>query len=295
MRREAISVLMLFAACGDNGGTPKLDGRVADGRVVDGRAVDAAAVDGPPIDAALVDGAAVDAAAVDGASVDASPVDGAPVDAGPGADAAVPYRHTITIDGTDDFTGGEAFTTTSSPTFTARVTWDASYVYVGYHGPDLMTTTTDAATKWLFAYVDLDPGAATGATTSVVYNTQHATFPTGFGAEFYYRWKCDGTFGSLEQRSSGGTWSTVAGSPVVAAHAGDFLEFAIPRATLGASTKLGLVTWMVNEKAQLEGSYAGLYAGNFTDGYAANLTLTKELLITFASSAAPNDPANEGP
>lgn len=264
MVRASIALSLLLLACGDNNAGPRLDGHGRDAPVGDAA---------PGTDAPLVDAATVDA---------------------PGTDAVGAYRHTIAIDGADDFTAGELFTTTSSPSFGARVTWDAQYLYVGYKGPDLATTTSDASQKWLFVYVDTDPAAATGATTSVLYNSQRATFPTGFGAEFYYRNKSDGTFASLEQHGAGGAWSTVA-TTVNAARNGDYLEVAIPRAALGASTKLGVVTWMINEKNMAEGSYAGLYTGNFTDGYAVNLALTKYLIVDLASTATPNDPANEGP
>lgn len=217
---------------------------------------------------------------------DARPVADAPVDQGTG------YTHTITIDGTDDFLAGEQFSTTSAA-YGARVTWDANHVYVGYSGPDLDPAALDTGFKWLFVYFDFDPGAATGATTSLRYNTQAATFPPGFGAELYARWKADGSFASIDQRQPDGTYTELA-TPT-ADQAGTFVELAIPRVLLGGATTIGVVTWMINEKPDFEGSFAGLYPGNFADGYAATLPLTKYLRIDFASDAAPNDPANQAP
>jgi hypothetical protein len=46
------------------------------------------------------------------------------------------YSHTIMIDGVDDFTPDEAFTTTTA-TYGAAVTWDATNIYVGYTGDDI--------------------------------------------------------------------------------------------------------------------------------------------------------------
>ena len=234
---------------------------------------------------------------------------GGPVDAARGADAApadapagdapasdslpAPYRHTIVLDGMDDFAAADTFTTTSSPSYTARVTWDDHDLYIGYSGPDLSPQTTDASTKWLFVYLDTDPGAGTGATQSQVYTTQGATFPPGFGAEYYVRYKVDGTLTSLEQDQNG-TWTTVTPAPSTA-QAGTYVELAIPLAQIGAGAKLGVVTWMINEKQLAEGSYAGLYQGNFTDGYAASLAITKYLLADFTSSRDPDDPANQAP
>ena len=116
--RSLLASVLLVAACGGDNNNPKLDGHApTDSRPVDARR------DGT----ALVDGS--------------------------GGGSAV--SHTIAIDGTNDFTSGETFSTTSSPTFSAYVTWDADNLYIGYAGPDLATTTADASTKWLFAYVDV--------------------------------------------------------------------------------------------------------------------------------------------
>lgn len=209
------------------------------------------------------------------------------------ADAPGPYRRTIAVDGSDDFTAAEQFSTTSAA-YTARVTWDDEHVYVGYGGPDVAAGALDAATKWLFVYVDTDPAAtATGATQSQLYRTQRATFPAGFGAELYARWKADASFSSIERYTSG-AWSADAAT-LETARAGELVELAIPRSALGGATTIGLVTFMINEKDNFEGSFAGLYAGNFTDGYAANLAITKYLLVDFSAERAPNDPANARP
>jgi hypothetical protein len=223
-------------------------------------------------------------------TIDAAP-DGevevdAPLDA-PGA-----YRHTILIDGSDDFVAAEQFTTTSAA-YQARISWDDQHVYLGYSGPDLDPNALDTATKWLFVYIDFDPGAGTGATTSLRYNTQQAVFPTGFGAELYVRWRCDATFASIEQRMPDDTYATI--DTPTAAQAGDFVELAIPRVLLGGADAVGLVTWMINEKPLFEGNFAGLYAGNFTDGYSEELPLTRYLRIDFTSPLPPNDPSHAAP
>jgi len=224
-------------------------------------------------------------------------LDGPPGQDGPrdDADGDAPggaYRHTITIDGVDDFVSRETFPTTSTG-YVARVTWDADNLYVGYSGPDLDPAALDTGFKWLFVSLDLDPGASTGATTSLTYNTQAASFPTGFGAELYARWKCDATFTTLEHFDGGDLWSTIA-TPI-SGHAGDFIELAIPRTQLGGAQVIGLVTWMINEKPSFEGSFAGLYADNFADGYAASLPLTRYLRVDFGSPVQPNDDANRAP
>lgn len=192
-----------------------------------------------------------------------------------------PYRHTITVDGIDDFTAGETFATTSA-SFTARVTWDDANLFVGYAGPDLATTTSDAAQKWLFVYLDTTSG---GQAQSEMYNTQRATFPTGFAADYYVRYKVDGTLTSLE-RDVAGDWMTEGTTPTVG-QAGEFVELQIPLTAIAAGTTVGIVTYMINEKMLAEGTYAGLFADNFTDGYSANMTLTRSLTADFESTLPP--------
>lgn len=232
------------------------------------------------------------------ATIDTRPADARGPDAAIPRDAPAglevgPYVHAIAIDGVDDFTSVEDFGTTSA-TYGARVTWDATTVYVGYSGQDIGA---GSATKWVFAYVDVDPqaggGAATGATTSVKYNTQSATFPAGFGAELYARWKTDGSFGTIETYAAS-AWTTSA-TALTVGHQGSFMELAIPRALLGGATTIGLVTWMINEANGVEGTYAGLFPGNFVDGVGQPMGITKYLKIDFTASRVPNDPANIAP
>jgi len=217
-----------------------------------------------------------------------------PVDEAPPADSAgdtaQAYSHAIVIDGVDDFTAAEQFTTTSNA-FSARVTWDATTLFIGYSGPDLDPATSDAKSKWMFAYIDVDPGGATGSIESLTYNTQKVKFPAGFGAELYLRWKCDASFHTLEQYAGGTTWTTVA-TGVPSGNSGQYVEVAIPRSALGATSAIGISTWMINEKPGVEGTFAGMFAGNFVNGYGAPMQLTKYLRVDFTSPNAPNDPSN---
>jgi hypothetical protein len=73
------------------------------------------------------------------------------------------------------------------------------------------------------------------------------------------------------------------------------VELAIPLSSIGAGRTIGIVTWMINEKQLAEGTYAGLYADNFTDGYAMNTQLTAFLRADLVAPNAPNDPANRAP
>ncbi len=107
-------------------------------------------------------------------------------------------------------------------------------------------------------------GASTGAATADKYGTQDAVFPMGFGAEYYLRFKSDGTFSSLE-KYDGTVWDQQATAPV-SANSGTYTEAAFSRSLLTGTTA-GVVTYMIDEKLGGESTFAGLYTDNFTDGY----------------------------
>ncbi len=229
---------------------------------------------------------------------DAALEDAQPADADPLApDAGPPYRHTIVIDGADDFTSAESFPTTTA-TYGAYLTWDQDTLYLGYSGDDVSVTAPDSATKWLFAYLDTDPGNGTGAHLGERYNTQQPGFPSSFGAEYYFRWKSDDTFTDLQSYAGSGLWNIEA-VDIDSAAAGSFFEAAIPWSALGDPTVIGVTTLMMNEKSMAEWSYAGLYATSFTDGYfdadVGPVPASHYLEIRRASSREPNDPAAERP
>lgn len=227
----------------------------------------------------------------------AAPADATSSDAGSDSDAAPPYRHSIVIDGTNDFTADESFATSSSG-YTAFVAWSDTALYVGYEGEDIASAAADSDQKWLLVYLDVDPGAGTGAAVGDQYNTQAPGFPAGFGAEYYYRWKSDDSFEDLQAHAGGTSW-TVESTVLDAAVNGTFVEVAIPRAMLGSPERLGITALMLNEKPFSEWAYAGLYATSFTDGYYDNqdgpIPISSYLEADFASARAPNDPSNRQP
>ncbi|HEY3448872.1 MAG TPA: invasin domain 3-containing protein [Myxococcales bacterium] len=202
------------------------------------------------------------------------------------------YRHTVNLadSGYNDFWTGEFFNTTSAG-YIAYITWDAVNLYIGYSGADVTPSALNADKKWLFVYLDTDPGGANGSSSGVTYNTQSQTMPAGFKADYHYATKMDFTYAQVIT-NSGGTWGS-ATSVTPPAHAGTYTEFAIPLAGLGSPAKVGVVTLMLNELGGSEWTYAGLYTDNFTDSYGAPQALTKYLLADFASGKEPNDAANK--
>jgi hypothetical protein len=239
--------------------------------------------------------AVVDAAET---STDTGAIDAA--NAGDGtSDALTAYRHTITIDGTNDFVAGaEKLPTTTTP-FDADVTWDASALYVGYVGPDLGATASN--TKWLFVYLDRDPGAATGATKTAQYASQQHSLPSGFGAEVYFGQKTDGSF-SVLKTWTGTSWVVATTNPVTVARnaASNFVEIRVPLSVLQGSppARVGVVTFLLSEISGGEWTWAGLWNGSFVDGTSlatSPLKISAYLLADFSSPLAPNSFSNKKP
>lgn len=324
--------LLVGASWGCTGG--ETDPARVDSGVVDAGRRDSGARDADPTDTAipLDSGFLPDAFVPDEGIVDAAPNDGGPEDLGfdagsldqgvgdvgfdggvndsgfdagvndvgsadsgfdaggvDGGDAGVgPYQHPITIDGTNDFSADESFPTTSA-SFAAYFSWDASNLYVGYRGPDFAGT---SSTRWLLVY--LDDGSGNGAATGQVYNTQAPAFPNGLRPTHYLRWRLDGTFSSVEAYAAG-TWTTVAGGGLTASRNGDFVELSVPWSSVGNPTVALVTAFVLNEQAFNEAAFAGLYADNFSDGYYAQIPLTRWLHLDRSSPAVPNDPANRRP
>jgi hypothetical protein len=177
-----------------------------------------------------------------------------------GIDAAVEHK----IDGTNDFTAGEKFPT-SSPQYDGYVSWDDKKVYFGMQGADIAGP--GSANKWVLIYVDGVPGNA-GTATGISYDcsaactAQQASLP--FNAGFHLRWKTDNTYTNL-QKWSGSAWTDV-GPISTVSRSGTFMEISITRLALGSPAKLKVHMNMLIEKTGEEWTYAGVPSTSFTDG-----------------------------
>ena len=263
--------------------TAKADTYVADTYVADTYVADTAKANTYVADTYVADTYAADTFVADTAKADTFVPD----------TYVAPWRHTISIDGTNDFTAASEKLATTTSSFDAYVTWDATALYVAYNGSDVAS---GSSTRWLFVYLDTDPGAGTGATSSEQYATQRHSFASGFGAEHYYAWRADGLF-PQQKKYGAGAWTSVAGT-VTAGRSGTYVEVKIPWASVGSPAKVGVSSFFLNEAAGGEWTYAGLYPSAFTDGYsgaAAPKLIGSYLKVDLASPAAPNDPANKGP
>ena len=281
------------AALGNDAGVSLDGGSVQDASTI----VDATT----PFDAAQVDAAQADAAQVDAAQADASSPDASPVDAGVPADsgvfdagildggnldagsadaAAVPYGHTIVIDGINDFTAAETFAT-STVGYTLYVAWDTTYVYVGTRGSDVQSTAT--MNKWWLLYLAGDaPSASTGSTGGLTYNTQTPALP--FPAAWHVRWETTNDYTDAKSWV-GGAWTASNlsfASNVFRGSGNDFVEMRIARSVLGNPATVRLVSAFINEAGGSEGTFAGAPSTAFADGY--NPAYTKAYVFTLASN-----------
>jgi parallel beta-helix repeat protein len=195
---------------------------------------------------------------------------------------AAPYRHTITIDGANDFNSQEIFPTTTV-SYTAYVTWDDSNLYLGCSGPDIIF---GGSTKWLLFYLDPDPGSGTGSSTGRPYNTQQPTFPAGFAAKYLWAWGVDELRRHFFQYS-GTAWEEIANPIQEAASSTRFVEFGVPLSSIGNPAKIGIAACLVDEVASGEWTYGGMPSTAFTDGYDPDFA--HSYVGDFSSARPPND------
>ena len=165
------------------------------------------------------------------------------------------YSHTITIDGTNDFTAGQENFATSSGSYTGYFAWDAAYLYVGMEGVDVASGNPDF---WLLLYI----GGSPGTTTGVAYGSQQPTLP--FDARFHLRWKADNGYTNTQQYDGSGwteaNWDFVGD----VFQNGEFIELRIPLVDIGSPTVIDVHLNMINEPSGW--SYAAVPADSFSDG-----------------------------
>lgn len=199
------------------------------------------------------------------------------------------YRHTIAIDGTNDFLmAEERFQSTSSGTgYYGYVAWDSQYVYVGMEGADVEgNDPVKAPNTWVLLYV----GGADGTTTGQTYNTQQPTLP--FPAKWHVRWKADpaSPYTNAQVWNSG----TSAWDDAMWDFTGDvfrngtFVEIRIPRAEIGTPSTMALHASMLNETALSEGTYAAVPSTSLVGGDGYDPDYTKYFEFDLDGDVVPN-------
>lgn len=172
----------------------------------------------------------------------------------------VRYYHPIQIDGVNDFTADETFTS-STGGFTGYVAWDKAFLYLGYAGADLQDGMADQNLKWVLTYL----GGANGGASGVTYNTQQPALP--FAARWHVRHRLDeGLTGALEW--SGNAWvdAWAIGQADVAQSSG-FVELRVPLTELGDPETVELHLTMINEKGLAEWTWGAVPSGSLVDNY----------------------------
>jgi len=187
-------------------------------------------------------------------------------------------NHTITIDGTNDFTASENFSTSTSG-WTDYFTWDATNLYFGISGADV-----DTDGKVSFIYIDIDPTGSNGSTSSINWNRNH-TLPFNADWAFAYKAQSGADYWNL-RNYSGGAWladQTFNGSVSLGS---DFLEVSIPKADIGTPTEIKIVIFVQNNDGSWTWSSAPSNA--ITDG-AGDKTFSHYLGYTLADGYTPNN------
>jgi hypothetical protein len=166
------------------------------------------------------------------------------------ASAPAAFAGTIEIDGINDFTAPPLSGGVSSLWY---VEYDTDKIYFAISAKGVGA---GYSTEFVWVYIDTDPAGTAGSPLGVVYNTQEPVLP--FSADFHFRWKADNSYTNMLDYN-GGSWTSDNLSPnnfgIEAYQFGDYLEFSIPRASLGNPTSIRWVGAMINEVGGAESTY----------------------------------------
>ncbi len=172
--------------------------------------------------------------------------------------------HTITIDGTNDFSTDEDVAGTSGSTY--YFTWNSSTFYFGAQN-------TDINDNWQYKsvqlYIDTDPFGTNGTSTGATYNNQTPTLP--FSADYLLYWETDNT-GMVLRPYSSGSWQTGNTTGVSAWQSGEYVEFSIGLSTIGSPAAVRVAAFMMNSESLHESIYYMTPSSNGPDGYQQNVT-----------------------
>ncbi|OHD05395.1 MAG: hypothetical protein A2Z98_02475 [Spirochaetes bacterium GWB1_27_13] len=203
------------------------------------------------------------------------------------------YEHTITMDGTIN-TSGEWDTTkeqfnTSTSGYISYITWDASYVYIGYKGGDVSANDSN---KLLVVYVGKEGGTG-GTTTGVTYNTQTYTLP--FTAHYVINWSSNwDNFNNANWGGSSWSWtnplSLTQGTDLQRDWANQSLELRIPRTAIGNPDKVNLLIMFLNKTGGSEWTYGMSPSTTASDAYKPTLTKYLQFDLTLTTDPIAQSP-----
>ncbi len=148
--------------------------------------------------------------------------------------------HTITIDGTNDFTDSdEKFETTSGSDLYAYITWDADYIYVGLSGSTPSGTVTDN-NRVYHIYIDTDPVGGNGTTDGETWRWD-PTLP--FNADYHYAFKTvdNSEYKRKFSNAKGWTDATITTSNYKGS---GYWELSISRSDLGSPSEIKVLMYV---------------------------------------------------
>lgn len=194
---------------------------------------------------------------------------------------------TISIDGTNDFDSGtERFSTTSGTTIYAYVTWDASFLYVGFSGSTPSGTLTDNDRVY-HIYIDTDPEETptngTGTTDGEAWRWD-PTLP--FTANYHYAFKT--VDNSEVTREYSGSWGDASMTTSNWKGSG-YWELSIDRSTIGSPDEIYLTAYVEEDWAG-GNICGGIPSNQFTNTTTSGaISFSNWLGFTLRSGETPND------
>lgn len=200
---------------------------------------------------------------------------------------ATAFRHTVVMDGVNDFFPMSDAFATSTAGNQLYVTHDETDLFVGLSSPDIAPGS--AGNKFVYFLFSVDGALASGNTLS---SDGKAKFGAGKAMTFHYKERIAG--GTYKEYRVGDTsgwtadWGTQNKSSFVAT---GFLEAQIALSELGASPSSVSVTAFTIDYAGDAGSgwLYNMFTGATDGSGAAPRDLVKYVGLTLPASAAPND------
>jgi hypothetical protein len=175
--------------------------------------------------------------------------------------------HTVKIDGINDFYTNECFPTTSAGSgYTNWITWDNSYLYIGYKGADIANDPLGAGVLVIYISTNTNTGSAYG----VLYNTQKPVLP--FRADYVFNFVNDYTWNSAVWNGTAWNWN----SPFTVITGTDlnrnstYLEFRISKSDLKNPANLDIYLQFVKKTVGFEWTHGAVPYNTLTDGYKSN-------------------------
>jgi hypothetical protein len=196
--------------------------------------------------------------------------------------------HSINIDGNNDFTSPETFTTSSNG-YTSYITWDEDYLYFGYSGNDIGSGNSDD--KLILLYLDTDPQLnstnGNGTLTAVGFNTQNWQLP--FKADYLIQIRTTSGADTLKY-FNGTSWVNITphDMSVWDNNGTNYIEIKIARAKLDSPKHIKVVSYFINKVDGNEWSYAFNPSDASIDGYKPSGTISSYYYYYLYDSIQPN-------